>query len=414
MAEQLVIYLNDIHSLSSDWIFTSETGDVTTPLSSGTIAELVEKNKNSLTSLKNVICIINSELVHLSFQNIPAKSKQRALQAIPFILEDQLAEEIEQLHFAASNAENNVYPVAAIRHEFMQSLLSNLAEFNISPSAVYADISCLPQKANCWNILNSKSGICIDQHTDSIIHTDADFFPDIIKRLLKKADKAQCPDSVSIWSATDAAELTLAENMSENINIIQYEYDTSPIVHFLKMNNNKSLINLLQGPYKVVSHSSHWWKVWRVAAILGAVAIVLELVLGTVQLNKLTSHNELLEAEITNIYKKSFPRSKRIVNARVQMENKLKQLRKGKSKGAASFTDILLDTSPVLQATPGITIQAINYNNNKLQLSFSIDKLSSVESLKQRLNKLHNIKAELISSSSEAQQVNAQISIEVI
>ncbi|MDH5425763.1 MAG: type II secretion system protein GspL [Gammaproteobacteria bacterium] len=413
MADHLVIYLKDLHALSCDWTFSSDSGEPSTPLCSGTVSELADKNKNRLLTLKNISCIIPSELVHLSYQNIPAKNKQRALQALPFVLEDQLAEDIEQLHFAISNATNNVYPVAAIRHATMISLLSRLDEFHIYPSAVYADISCLPHTTACWNILCNENGICIDQHTDSVIHTDAEFFPQIIANLLSPENNPSQPDCISVYSASDATDVVLADSINKDINVIQYKYETSPVIHFLKL-NNRQLINLRQGTYKVVNQSNQWWQVWRAAAFIAIAAIALELSFGIIQLNRLSTHNELLESEIINIYKSSFPLSKRIVNARVQMESKLKQLRKGGSKSASGFTDILLETAPVLNATNGMTISAISYNNDKLQLSFTIDKLSSVESLKQRLNQSGHIKAELISSSSEARQVNAQISIEVI
>ncbi|MCK5336262.1 MAG: hypothetical protein KAQ67_08865, partial [Gammaproteobacteria bacterium] len=133
MATQLVIYLKDISSLNADWVFTSQSNEITTPVNSGTIAEFAEKNKNNILSAQLITCIINAELIHFSYQNIPAKNKQRALQAIPFALEEQLAEDIELLHFATTSAENNIYPVAAIKHELLQNLLNKLKEHGIQP-----------------------------------------------------------------------------------------------------------------------------------------------------------------------------------------------------------------------------------------------------------------------------------------
>ncbi len=410
MAAQLVIYLKDISSLDADWVFTGQDNEITTPVSSGTIAELAEKNKNNILSAQLITCIINAELIHFSYQNIPAKNKQRALQAIPFALEEQLAEDIELLHFATSSAENNIYPVAAIKHELLQNLLNKLKEHDIRPDFIYPDISCLPQTKNSWNVLKHEDRISIDQHHDSIVHTDTDSFSIILNKLIQQADESQQPDSISIWSDDDLPDLTLLED----INIINHDYKISPVSIFLQNLKQKHLINLLQGTYKVVSQSSQWWKVWRVAAAMASVVIVLKLISGGIELNRLEAENKQINSEITRIYKKSFPLSKRVINARVQMENKLKKLRNNNTKGSASFTDLLASASPVIQQTAGINMQAINFSNKKLELLFTIDKLSSAESFKTRLNKLHDIKAELVSTSSDSKLVSAKIKIEAL
>lgn len=414
MAEQLVIYLKDLHSLDADWVFSSQNGEITTPLNSGSIDELVEKNKNSIQSVQVITCIIRAENIHLSYQHIPAKNKQRALQAIPFALEEQLAEDIELLHFATSNPKNSIFPVAVIKHEILQSLLAKLKEYDIAPSNVYADIACLPQTENSWNLLHHENIISIDQHQNSIIHADLNTFAIILNQLLQQTSEEQLPDTINIWSDSEESILQLPDNLPESINVIHHEYKSSPVSLFSKNLANKNIINLLQGSYKVVTHSNHWWKAWQVAAILATIALVLEILSGTLMLNRLESENSQLNKEITQIYKKTFPRSKRIVNARVQMETKLKQLRKNNNKGSSSFTDLLATTAPIIQQTNTLSIQSINFNNKKLELQFSIDKLSSVETFKTRLNKLSNIKAEIISSASESKLVNAKITIEAI
>ena len=323
MAEQLVIYLKDLHSLDADWVFSSQDGEITTPLNSGSIGELVEKNKNSIQSTLTITCIIRADNIHLCYQHIPAKNKQRALQAIPYALEEQLAEDIELLHFSTSNPKNSIFPVAVIKHETLQSLLQKLKEYGISPVNVYADISCLPQEENSWNLLHHENTINIDQHLDSIVHADSNSFTILLNQLLQQTTEDHLPDTINIWSDSEENKLQLPDNLPEKINIIHHEYKSSPVSLFSKNLTNRNIINLLQGPYRVVTHSNHWWKAWKIAAILAAIALVLEILSGALTLNQLESENAQLNKEITQIYKKSFPQSKRIVNARVQMETKL-------------------------------------------------------------------------------------------
>lgn len=414
MAEQLIIYLKDLTSLDADWIFSSQNGEINTPLNSGSLTELIEKNKNSVLSASKIICIIPAKNIHLSYQNIPAKNKQRALQAIPFALEEQLAEDIDLLHFATDHANKNIYPVAAIKHETIEALLNKLSEHNIKAHALYVDINCLQKTNNSWNVLHHADEISIDQHKTSVINTDLDLFSVSINQLLQQLDTADLPEAIHIWSDSEAEELVLPDEVPESIKVIRHEYKMSPISLFSKSLTHNGLINLLQGPYKVISRSSNSWKAWKAVAILAAIAITLELFSGVIALNGLESENKLISTEINRLYKKSFPQSKRIVNARVQMENKLKQLRKSNGKDSSSFIDLLAASSAIIQQTNNLTIQAINFSNNRLELQFSIDKLSNVESLKNQLNQLPNIKSEILSSSSESKSVNAKIIVEAI
>jgi len=409
MPQQLIIYIKDISTLDADWVFCSPTGEISSPISSGSVSELAEKN--NLGGALTIRCVLNSDYLHFSYQSVPAKNKQRALQAIPFALEEQLAEDIEELHFATDIPVNNIYPTAVIQHKLLEELLSSLSAFNIQPSAVYADINCLPQTTGSWNILCTDNGISINPFTDSVIHCDADSFSIILPRLLQQTDNDILPDNINIWSKT---EITLPEDMPAEITITQQSFSHSELSLFLEALNSRSAVNLLQGRYKVISQNTEWWKPWRLAAALAATAFCLQLLSGGLSLNRLQTENKQLEHQINKIYKQTFPRSKRIVNARVQMENKLKKLRKGSGKSDFGFTDLLIVTSPILQQTADIEIQTMDFNNNKLELNVSTNRLANIESLKSRLNQLGQIKAELLSSSSKAKLVNAKIRIEAL
>ena len=412
MSDQLIIYLKNINTLEADWVFTQLNGDIRTPVDSGLIAELVDKNKNAITAAKRIVCIVSAELVNFSYLNIPAKNKQRALQAIPFALEDQLAEDIDLMHFATDKADQNTYPVAAIKHESMQSILSTLKDNGIEPDCLYPDILCLPNIDNSWNFLSINNTTAINLKRDTIIHTDSDMLPVILQTLLQQTEKENLPASFEYWSSN--SEEIIGLDIPDDITLNRHQYSSSPITVFCTNLSNDSLVNLLQGKYQVKKQSTEWWKPWRAAAVLFAAVILLELFSGTLKLNSLEDENRLLSTEINSIYKKSFPASKRVVNARVQMENKLKQLRNSNGKQNLSFTDILASAAPILKQQSSLQIQDINYRNNKLEMQFTIDNVSSAESLKDQLNKLQNIKADLLSTSSETKQVQARIKLEAI
>lgn len=411
MAEQLVIYLKDIETLSADWVFTHASGEAVTVSDSGSISELVEKNKNEIENTKKLVCIINAAHIHYSQLNIPAKNKQRALQAIPFALEDQLAEDVELMHFATGNPVQSIYPVATIRHEILQQLLETLAESGIKPDTLYADILCLPLAVNGWNIYMNQDTVTIQLSNGEVIHADTESLPVFINSLITQDTLGQ-PEEICFWME-ESSSLPALE-LPEEIKTRQHLYQQSPVTLFSGNLSQTQPLNLLQGRYKVTHESNQWWKPWRSAAIFAAVVIVFELVNSSLTLQRLQTENSNLDKEITRIYKQSFPRSKKIINARVQMENKLKQLAKNSGTAEMTFTDILMNAAPVFQQTSNIELQGINYHNRKMEIQLTLDKLSTAETLKNRLNGLSGIKAELLSASSEAKKVNARIRLEAI
>jgi len=412
MADQLLIYLHDNQTLDADWVFIQPNGEASSVIESGTLSELAEKNKNALADASYINCIINAELVSYSEINIPAKNRQRALQAIPFALEDQLAEDIDQLHFAIGKASDNSYPVISIAHHSLKDLLEKCQPAGINIDAMYVDILSLPdntQSENNWTVLQSNSKASILTTDGDLINADSDSLPVFFASLIQQKVE-NLPDTVNYYHEdnSEAEELALAEEVS----LKKICYKQTPLMLFSSQLSNPSMLNILQGSYQVTRESNQWWRPWKTAAIIAAVALGLHIISGGINLNQLQQENKLIEKEITHIYKKSFPRSKKIVNARVQMENKLKQLKKSSGKTDYSFSDILLDTAPLIKQTAGVEMQGISYHNRKLELQLTLDKLSTAEALKNKLNKLSRVKAELLSASSEAKQVNARIRLE--
>lgn len=414
MAEQLIIYLKDISGLNADWIFCRNGGESSTPVDSGSIAELADKNKNAIASTDEIYVIINAELIHFSYQNIPAKNIQRALQAIPFALEEQLAEDIELMHFATSKAEHNIYPVAAVKHSTLEQILNSLREHEIEPDYIYADTLCLPRPANSWLFFIEENTTSIDQGSNTILHTDPDMFNVILQSLLQQTDDEKLPDTFEIWSAEDNSDdINLTDDIANTITINRHTY-SSTVSLFASNLNNKNQVNLLQGKYEVVKTSHQWWKPWLLASSLAVIVLCLQLLSAILDLSKVSKENHMLASEINSIYKRSFPASKKIINARVQMESKLKALQKNMGKADSGFIDILTDIAPIIKQNNNLFIQVISFRNRKFELQISTDQLVNAEKLVLELNKLSSVKAELSSSSSESRQVTAKIQLEAL
>ena len=172
-------------------------------------------------------------------------------------------------------------------------------------------------------------------------------------------------------------------------------------------------LNLLQHEFKVKRKTSGYWPHWRLAASLAAIWLTLDLGLTGFQRSQIESENNITYAKIEKIYKKSFPKSKRIINPRVQMEQKLKEL-KGTSAGSSNGLIFLLAESfGTLNSNKiNVTLQTLTFRNNRMEVGLDSDNLQAIENLNKNLNSSKNIKSEITSSSSEKDKVKGNLRIE--
>jgi general secretion pathway protein L len=172
-------------------------------------------------------------------------------------------------------------------------------------------------------------------------------------------------------------------------------------------------LNLLQDEYKPKQKGNIEWQNWKLAASLAIVSLCLHLGNASTQYYDLLEKNSQLNSQIEKIYKKTFPKSKKIVNARVQMEQKLNELKGNASDGlSGDVIDLLADSAKALSTEKNITLQSINFRNNRIDLELTGTNLQDVESLNKKLNSQKTIKAEIVTSSSEKNQVKSSIRIQ--
>ena len=83
--------------------------------------------------------------VLLAEPQLPPGTGARLARAVPFALEDQLSEDIGQLHFALGQRGDGAgIPVAVVSRALLDSWLSVLSAAGIHPDAMFTDASLLP------------------------------------------------------------------------------------------------------------------------------------------------------------------------------------------------------------------------------------------------------------------------------
>ena len=94
---------------------------------------------------RRVVVLVPGEDVLLSSTVLPVRGAARMLQAVPFAMEDHLADDVSDLHFALGRRdESGEVAVAVTRQECMEQWLDELTEAGIGPQALYPDTTGVP------------------------------------------------------------------------------------------------------------------------------------------------------------------------------------------------------------------------------------------------------------------------------
>ncbi len=413
MSDTLLIHYNIEDKGRASWALCNDAGELTSKISSGSLADLHALSSNHIS-----IILLNSQCLHINELQLPTKNMQKMLKAVPYAIEEFIAGDIENFHFVASKTKanhttNSTTCVVGIDKATLQAVIAQFQEANIFIEKIIPDALCLAANDQQWAALNFQdySYLQIDRLNGMIIPHDV--LPYILENELNDETRKK-PEKILLFceaeNTTAFDSIAFDDTAIERINI---SYNTHPLVVFCGNYKQALPLNLLQHEFKLKSKSSGYWKQWRLAAALAASWLLLHLGVTAFQYNKIKEENSVTENKIEKIYKSTFPESRKINNARRQMEQKLKELKSASGNASQGLLFMLEESfSSLNQETKDVTFQSFTFRNNRLDIGLDSKNLQAIENLNKKLNSSQTIKSEISSSSSEKNIVKGNLRIE--
>lgn len=404
MAETLVIYWQDPADPRVDWRIK---GGLQTLTGSGSLSEVAELSRG-----RRSLVIVPASEVLITRVDIPTKNRQRLIQAIPYALETELTQEIEQLHFAVgATGSDNRTPVIVAARERMESWLSQLESAGIEPLGLYVDALCLPYSEERWSLYHDDRILLVRTGHHSGFSVDRPNCEEMLGLALQQSAETP-PARLDIVQPQEAAPLSDLESLAGDARISSVTLDgESRLIDLLEENlNEKQQINLLQGEYQRVDKMTLQWKRWLPAAILAGVAVALSLVLNISDYYRYRQQSAELNQRIQQVFKQAFPNIKRIIDPKQQMEQELKSMRGGKGGGGASFTSLFVPAASVIQNSPNTRLENISFRDGQLDLQLSIKELQALESLKKSMEQ-KALAVEIRAANASGDQVTSHLRI---
>jgi general secretion pathway protein L len=361
---------------------------------------------------RRVIVIVPGTDALLAEPVLPVKSGAKLAQVVPFALEEHLATDVEDLHFAVGKRETRPgTPVAVVAHSRMEGWQALLADAGVHPDAVYAETAALPETTNAVTLLIDGARVYVRR--PEMPGTVLDVQPLIEALQLALASGEEAREHVTIYVSEDdyEREREMLEGLREFTASLQLKLLPDGPLPLLAANIVQHPgVNLLQGPYQSKRKLNVSFAPWRYAAALAVLFLGAHLGLKSWQYFHYRSEEARLDAQIGELYQQLMPGAALpdASVARRQVEARLNQLRGSGPVGGVMTT--LAALGDALGKTPNVTIENIAYVNNTMNLRLVAPSTDALDRIRQ-LTSEHGLRSELKSDNQRESKHEGQLEL---
>lgn len=330
---------------------------------------------------------------------LPSERKHLA-KTLPWSLEEQLVDDVEDLHIAVAILGDDRALAAIVRKDVMQQKLQLLQEQNSQAAALVPEQLLLPWQAGQWVAHSQQQGKrwLLRTAAGSGFAASSD---DLSLLLKLTAAEQGLPEKFLIYS--DDCERDKAQlNNSELIDVSEWHS------HNELHTSSEVVINLLQGEFAPRIAWEKIWPQWQKVAYFAIAVVVLQLVFSVVDYQLAKNRDLSLRQQIEQAYRQAIPSGNMIEPVR-QLKRKLASY---STANSSEFMTLLNTVGAELEKNAALELQGLNYNEQKnaLQLTLLADNFNSVETLRNNLES-KGLDAKLSSSNAEGTKVRARLQI---
>ncbi|MFQ5634326.1 MAG: type II secretion system protein GspL [Gammaproteobacteria bacterium] len=421
MTDYLVIRFRADSTDNVEWVTVDPTGALT-----GTPAHGDPISVAAAAGDRKIIALVPAASVLRTTADVPLRGTARILQALPFAMEEQLAADVEELHFAAGkrDAESRL-PVAVVERLEMEAWLELLAAAGIKPVGMYADSDAVGVIPNTTTLFVEENSLTLCDADGYIAVTDIDGAETTLELWLRGRETRDDPDApappvnilVYVTPVAHAAPATAAliTNLQPRVASLDVRVlSDGALPRLASQIVTQPGINLLQGRYAQSSNLATYWPAWRVATALFA---CLTLTLGGAKLLEISSLRQQavrLDAAIEQGIRYTFPEVREVRDARSLLESKLRQL--GRERPASGRTDFLETLQTVAGAisvagNTGAKLETINYRSGTMELRVLAPNVEALDTIRRQIADNGALQAEIQSANPEGDGVRGRIQI---
>ncbi|MEW6983660.1 type II secretion system protein GspL [Colwelliaceae bacterium 6471] len=330
------------------------------------LSELTEKSQQ-----REVVTFVPGCDVAIKQLTVPGKSQRAIRLAAPYMLEDELAQDVEQLFFAYSNLKQDAQGhncfVAAVGRTQIEKWRDWLTKAEIRCKIMIPDVLAMPYHEDTWSVVALGHQLLIRQSQWQGMVVDQATWQMIVDRWQQRSKS----DSGNEEGA-DSTRLPVLNAYSPlpvdieglQINAMPEELPLALLAQHVKAQS----FNLLQGEFQVKEERSPVLVNWYWAAGIAAFALLANVGMKGAELLKLNAQQQVIEEQIITTYKKAFPESRKVRVATIKSQLKRKLSEVGSTNTGEGFLTMLNKTQPAFSSVPSLKPESLRFDGKRQEI----------------------------------------------
>lgn len=326
--------------------------------------------------------IIPTDWVSFASVKLPSANRRKVIDALAFLIEDQLITSPEQVHVAILNIESNDQAaLACIEKQVLSNVIDYLQQHNIAPTRILPAALLTQFQADCWMLVHDDAHFFLSttQHSGHALGEAEDNSPPIeLQLLLAQARATQTlPKKIIAYGKHAATVAAWFEADGLAVETPNNDWKLHPVT--------ASGFNLLQGDY--VAKGQKWAVLQNAkpALLLLGATLITALICASIDLAIKSYERQKLDQAMKAVFLTAFPDAKNVVDAPLQMQRKLNEMQH--ASGDIEGDDFLPLLANITKHTGGLTqATALNYNDAQLTVSVQAANQAEAQALAQKLH----------------------------
>lgn len=378
------------------WLLEDERGRI------GEVRRGDRLDASTLAGAGEVLVLVPAEDCLLLEAEVAARGAEQLARAIPFAVEDQLAEPVEALHFSAlPHPRGHGQLVAAVRRERLRGWLDDLAARGVRPDRVLVDALLLAPVDDGARVLVDDDRALVRAGAARAFAATLDELPDwlALADLPRDADgRTRLHVAGARLPALDAARFIVERDAG----------GAEPLAVLAAGLRGAVAPDLLTGAFAPRHRGEPLRRLWRLAAVLAAAAVLLGF--GGLLLDRFRLERRLagLEAEIATVYAGIYPGAAVPANAVDRVRADYRAL--GGAPAGGGALDLLAQVAPVLGAAPQTFLKGVEYRGGALELVLLAPGVSALDAVRESIVAL-GLRAELAAASASERGTEGRVRV---
>lgn len=383
MASRLFIYFCH-NTLDKVDIFLSGTDKDETQ-----VRTIETQQLHQLPNCENTTVIIPHLWANTLQTDLPALTPSKLRAAIPYALEERIADDITDVHFAFDkNFKDDLgFCSIIIRKQKLEAILQRLKEQAINAKEILTDAYALVPFDHQMNIVK------LDDYT-------------LLRR--NQAFATAYDNSVYEQYAKDIEAETARDEVDIDSPSVSKQSYSQFLLDFANHYGQQKYLNLLQGDYQPKLNTDKAFVFWKVNSVLAILIVIAFISAQGAFFYSLNKKYKALKLQNLNLYQSFFPNSSSVLSPRFRIQKLMQDT--GTENTRNPLFPIMYKLAPLIAAHNKVQLQSISYRDQKLNIKLITTKFSDLEEL-QLAMKAKGLKVKQTGANSDGKQISASFEV---